>query len=398
MQALPQGVLAAATIPGALLLAEVPNRRLARAGGGAVKQPTTQTGEQLREAQAVASKAEPPEDWPPKLLATWAARLLRRCAAGDARELPMQWTHWPSLLDPNGTRCDGTWPILCAEVAAPAELRVPGAIPSTAEEARAMKGAIKACWSPGGFAGDKRKDGATEHLCALVLDCDDSGDWLALLAVLEAAGLAYLAHRSPGHCDGKCKWRLVVPLSTAWTDTESWNAAYNAARIVFGAAGAVWFDPSAANPSRLWYGAVGLGDAAPLREVRAHDGATLSLEGLAAAVALCLAPPPARRAVRPRAGAQPGETWEAYWRDLDVVGEFQSAGLHLRDRGNGMHTVLCPWRDEHTGRSTRADSSAAIWTGPPKTFECKHAHCVGRKLVDALEVLGVAMPPRRNVR
>lgn len=80
------------------------------------------------------------------------------------------------------------------------------------------------------------------------------------------------------------------------------------------------------------------------------------------------------------------------WDVLDVVQIFGQAGFMPRDLGNGKWAVVCPWTGEHThpdydGRST----STVIWertANGPATFYCAHAHCEGRKLADALALLG----------
>lgn len=56
-------------------------------------------------------------------------------------------------------------------------------------------------------------DGDCAGLAAVPLDCDGSGDWHALLGVLDLAGAAYLAYRSGGHTPDLPKWRVVLPLS-----------------------------------------------------------------------------------------------------------------------------------------------------------------------------------------
>lgn len=45
-------------------------------------------------------------------------------------------------------------------------------------------------------------------------DCDGGGDWLGLLAALDALGIAYVAQRSGGHSPALAKWHLHIPLAS----------------------------------------------------------------------------------------------------------------------------------------------------------------------------------------
>jgi hypothetical protein len=100
------------------------------------------------------------------------------------------------------------------------------------------------------------------------------------------------------------------------------------------------------------------------------------LDGIAAL------PEPPQRVYKPSAGGA-----SPRWRDVDPVQAFADAGLYGRPLGDGKHSVLCPWAQEHS--RTRLDASAGdtvLWEsgvrGP--VFRCSHAHCSQRFLVHAL--------------
>ena len=221
------------------------------------------------------AKHNPPAGWPSR---EWVEAARKCLSAGlsdvGADALPLHWTTWPSVREVRGRVTAGTWLDLLDTLTAwrhdraPAKDRLP-------------------CWAPGRFNEGRRADEATEELDALALDCDNHGEWAAVREALEALGLAYLAHRTPTHgVDGATKWRLVLPLSSpvAGDSLALWGEWYNAARIVLGAVGGAWFDPSTCNPSRLWFPPIALGDAEP-REVVEHAGHALNLEALARAFA-----------------------------------------------------------------------------------------------------------------
>jgi DNA polymerase I-like protein with 3'-5' exonuclease and polymerase domains len=76
---------------------------------------------------------------------------------------------------------------------------------------------------------------------------------------------------------------------------------------------------------------------------------------------------------------------------LDVVRLLEELGHPptLLQADTAMYGLLCPWHQEHTednGRPT--GSSTVIWqpnNGQWPSFDCKHAHCAGRKLQELLE-------------
>ncbi len=265
-----------------------------------------------------------PPGWPDRALAPHATAILRAVVApADAAGLPCAWTRWPGLRATTGSLERGSWADLCAW------------LNSTRLATVADKCDVPA-WSPGRFAGNRRQDTATLALSALVLDCDDLGDWHELLAALDGAGLAYLAHRSPSHRnDGPCKWRLVLPMAAPFDLTpdragDRWRDAYTAARLVLGAIGSCWFDPSGANPSRLWFSAAAI-VGSPAREVRVHEGRAFDLHSLLAHVAPLVAD-----------HAMPAATATAGVATADLVKRVQryldKAGPAIQGQGGDVHT------------------------------------------------------------
>ena len=80
------------------------------------------------------------------------------------------------------------------------------------------------------------------------------------------------------------------------------------------------------------------------------------------------------------------------WREVDPVQAFVDAGLYGRPLGDGKHSVLCPWGQEHSRQSLDASAGdTVIWehglAGKP-VFRCAHAHCEGRYMAHALRELG----------
>ena len=232
------------------------------------------------------SAKKPPSGWPTVVLLSWAWWVLPQVVSSvEAGNLPMQTTFWPDLYATTGELQTWTWDALAWWLLGTRDLRV------------GAKNQVP-LWSPGRFDGDKRLDDAAQALYALVLDCDDCGDWVALLAALDSVGLAYVAHRSPSHgvqaTDGAStvvKWRLVIPLArpVEGNDLAHWRAAYATARLLFGAIGHCWFDPTTPNPSRFWFAASAVGEAQPRELIWPLAGRTLDLGRL---LALAPAPPP----------------------------------------------------------------------------------------------------------
>lgn len=242
---------------------------------------------------ALAAKHAPPAGWPAGDLMGSAQEVLSGAVSRQhADALPVEWTTWAHVRETDGRLYRGTWRDMTialanqADAVYPHKLQCPG-------------------WAPVRFAGNRRADDAAEAIYALALDCDDHGDWTRTLSTLADLGLAYLAHRSPSHgVDGACKWRLVLALEhpllgAPGKPLTSWRDLYTAARVVLGAVGVCWYDPSCSNPSRLWYPPVRVGGLPP-REVVEHEGMALDLATLAAGVdRLASVPAPAALPLKP---------------------------------------------------------------------------------------------------
>lgn len=222
---------------------------------------------------ALRAKHKPPEAWPDAQVVETARQILSGAVTGTAAgPLQIEWTTWASVKDPSGNSITGTWESLVLTLSAWSCERYP------------TKAACPG-WAPVRFDLGRRHDDAVECIYALTLDCDDHGDWTRTLAELRDRGIAYLAHRSPSHGIDGCKWRLVLPLAqtVSGEHIETWREWYTAARVVLGAVGGCWYDPSCSNPSRLWYPPVAIGKA-PDREVLSFDGAAIDLALIAEAV------------------------------------------------------------------------------------------------------------------
>jgi P4 family phage/plasmid primase-like protien len=73
------------------------------------------------------------------------------------------------------------------------------------------------------------------------------------------------------------------------------------------------------------------------------------------------------------------------WRTLDVVALAKDLGIYGWRIGGekAKHAIKCPWHDEHSDGMKDAGTSTAIFEADNDRlpgFDCKHGHCVGRKL------------------
>src|SRR5262249_8597810 len=62
----------------------------------------------------------------------------------------------------------------------------------------------------------------------------------------------------------------------------------------------------------------------------------------------------------------------------------------LANADEGKYSILCPWDSEHTEQETGPNGTSTVVWQPSNDdqwpgFDCKHAHCVGRKLKELLE-------------
>lgn len=105
-------------------------------------------------------------------------------------------------------------------------------------------------------------------------------------------------------------------------------------------------------------------------------GKRFSLNAVADAYGLNLAPEPRRHraAPRPSKGAE------------DLVPHIEALGLYLGPLSGApeAHQVVCPWVHEHTGR----DESGTVYFEPDEAngwrggFKCHHGHCMNRGIKD----------------
>jgi len=80
---------------------------------------------------------------------------------------------------------------------------------------------------------------------------------------------------------------------------------------------------------------------------------------------------------------------------LDVVKWFQAHEAYgkLLDEGRGLHSVKCPWEEEHSTGDGKYDSDTTIWDGCDGRlpgFKCMHSHCQGRRLREVIREWGDA--------
>lgn len=85
---------------------------------------------------------------------------------------------------------------------------------------------------------------------------------------------------------------------------------------------------------------------------------------------------------------------------LDVVKLFTEAGIYggCISSSEGKHSVKCPFSEQHSDHGegwSAADTSAVIYEpseGRRPAFDCKHAHCQGRKIHDVIERFDATHP------
>lgn len=115
---------------------------------------------------------------------------------------------------------------------------------------------------------------------ALLLDCDEAGDWGALLTVLEETGTAHVAYRTGGHTDARPRWRCVLPLAAEVPapPKAQYESEYGHLQGVFSELAGLdarGFDPSTDRLLQVIYPPVRYTETAPVREVRHLDGKPL---------------------------------------------------------------------------------------------------------------------------
>ncbi|MEI6713512.1 MAG: DNA polymerase [Verrucomicrobiota bacterium] len=106
---------------------------------------------------------------------------------------------------------------------------------------------------------------------------------------------------------------------------------------------------------------------------------------------------PAEQACQKSRKAKRGNDWgsnhKGNLRTLNIINLTRELGIYgeIVDADKCTHSVLCPWRTDHSDHSQkgdRADSSTVIFDGDGEKwpgFKCLHAHCAERELKDFLE-------------
>jgi hypothetical protein len=109
-----------------------------------------------------------------------------------------------------------------------------------------------------------------------------------------------------------------------------------------------------------------LGDAVPIRH--ADDGLLFALQFANA---------------KKVNGSKPGRVDQ-------TIALIDAAGLYRRQVEPGVHEILCPWADTHTGGDTSGTKYLeANFNGySHATFHCHHAHCSTRTTTDFLKAIG----------
>lgn len=104
-------------------------------------------------------------------------------------------------------------------------------------------------------------------------------------------------------------------------------------------------------------------------EVREH--LTYTVNEIAEAYGLDLAPPPPRPMRPPPDGPLP-----------DVLGWLHAIGMYQSPLGDGWHAITCPWVHEHTNGVTTGTAyrEPAPENNMVGAFKCHHGHCEGRNV------------------
>ena len=162
---------------------------------------------------------------------------------------------------------------------------------------------------------------------------------------------------------------------------------------------AVHFDPVVRNPARIFrlYGSLNIKgphtDDRPQRMASCYlpsEWGCVSRRQFRTTVE-SMAAPPVSAPTPPRQAS----TGRSDYRSLNVVPWFQSLGRYVGPLGEGMHGVICPWASLHTSKSPANGSDCVIWESQVNRngwpgFHCKHSHCDGRSLLDAIRLYGNA--------
>jgi|GEM_PF-2298709 hypothetical protein len=233
-------------------------------------------------------------------------------------------------------------------------------------------------WSPTLYRPDTtRGNKQVESLGLLVLDFDEGLTPEEVTPLCER--WAYVIYSTHSHTPEKSKWRIVFPLARTIRGAD-WLPVWLRAAHYFSSSTA---DPQCKEPARMYY----LPSHPPGGEAFAltHEGAWLDPDDLPAL------PPEVARPPRANANGKGIGLGKGDYRTLDIESLFRSRGHYGRPMGGGKHAVLCPWFMEHTDPYARdaEDSDTVVWEASANqwpSFDCKHAHCEGRKIADVIRL------------
>ncbi len=148
-----------------------------------------------------------------------------------------------------------------------------------------------------------RCDDAVVSCTALALDHDTKAaapgvSWDGAVELCRELGLAAVFYESPSHMIEHAKdksigprWRMIVFITTAWTEPSEWSQAYNRVRVYFESRLGLKFDPTTGNPSRVFYGPTRPFDTVAPRRVLRVDGAAIDLPATVATLPEYQPPP-----------------------------------------------------------------------------------------------------------
>lgn len=83
-------------------------------------------------------------------------------------------------------------------------------------------------------------------------------------------------------------------------------------------------------------------------------------------------------------------TGQGDYSTLNVVDWFRAKGMYEKPAGYQVHSVKCPWEDEHSTHGDHADTVVFENPGSWPGFYCHHAHCTGRNIRDVMVAFGDA--------
>lgn len=218
----------------------------------------------------------------------------------------------------------------------------------------------------------KRTDASVSAIYGIGLDCDGTGTWDRLRAILDKVGVGYIFYQSASWTPETPKWRCILGLDQPFEikspeDRQKWKMIYGYVRALIGTLAGlkgVGFDFKVDNVSRIWYVGTRITNDAPARQVVWAPGTALSLEKL-------LIASPIASASTIRYGGD-GEF------RLSLAGLAFEATGDLGDKlDETKFAVRCPRDSEHTNPIGlgKPDSSTVIFsTTEFGGFKCQHGH------------------------